>query len=246
MTTTTLATPATRSGGDGSRRRFARRNSLRRGTDLVIAIVLVAVVLFPIYWMVNVSLQPAARAVDTPWFPIHLDLNGYVTAIQQQGGHLVTSLIIAVGSVILSLLIATPAAYAVAQFKIKGIGIFLFAVLITQMIPGIVVANAMYTLYNQIGLLNMQRIHHAGDIQRLVLLGVAAVGMAGEAKAAQVRHHDRVRCHQGFRHRRPHVTRVAKTVQQHHGGAGATRADINLGAVERRHHHVGRRRGAGR
>ena len=33
MTTTTLATPATRSGGDGSRRRFARRNSLRRGTD---------------------------------------------------------------------------------------------------------------------------------------------------------------------------------------------------------------------
>jgi multiple sugar transport system permease protein len=154
MTTTTLPTPVRHTDGNSDRRRSARRGSFRRGVDLVIAIVLVAIVLFPIYWMVNVSFQPAGRAVNTPWFPIHPDLNGYATAIEQQGGHLVTSLIIAVGSVILSLLIATPAAYAVAQFKIKGIGIFLFAILITQMIPGIVVANAMYALYNQLGLLN--------------------------------------------------------------------------------------------
>jgi multiple sugar transport system permease protein len=65
-----------------------------------------------------------------------------------------TSLIVALGSVILSLLIATPAAYALAKFKLRWMGIFLFALLIAQMIPGIVIANALYTVYNDLGLLN--------------------------------------------------------------------------------------------
>ncbi len=47
-----------------------------------------------------------------------------------------------------------PAAYALAYFKVRGAGVVLFAILISQMIPGIVVANALYTAYNDLGLLN--------------------------------------------------------------------------------------------
>ena len=54
----------------------------------------------------------------------------------------------------LSLAIAAPAAYALAYFKVRGAGMVLFAILISQMIPGIVVANALYTAYNDLGLLN--------------------------------------------------------------------------------------------
>ncbi|MFQ1004298.1 carbohydrate ABC transporter permease [Modestobacter sp. SSW1-42] len=120
----------------------------------VAGIAILAVLLFPLYWMLNVSLQPSGSAAQTSWFPFSLSLEGYSTAIDDQGANLVTSLVISVGSVVLSLLIAAPAAYALAQFKVRGAGIVLFGILISQMIPGIVVANALYSAYNDLGLLN--------------------------------------------------------------------------------------------
>jgi multiple sugar transport system permease protein len=61
---------------------------------------------------------------------------------------------VALGSVVFSLLVAAPGAYALAHFKVRGAGVVLLAILISQMIPGIVVANALYTAYNDLGLLN--------------------------------------------------------------------------------------------
>jgi multiple sugar transport system permease protein len=119
-----------------------------------IGVLILAVMLFPLYWMFNVSLQPSGSAVGTPWIPLDLSFDGYATALREQGRNLGTSLIVAVGSVVLSLLIATPAAYALAQFKVRGAGVVLFGILISQMIPGIVVANALYRAYSNLGLLN--------------------------------------------------------------------------------------------
>jgi multiple sugar transport system permease protein len=133
----------------------SRRRRTRAGWGSTAAgIVILAVLLFPLYWMINVSLQPSGSAVGTPWLPIHLSFHGYSTAFSQQGRNLATSLIVALGSVVFSLLIATPAAYALAQFKIRFANAFLFGILISQMIPGIVIANALYTAYNDLGLLN--------------------------------------------------------------------------------------------
>jgi multiple sugar transport system permease protein len=117
-------------------------------------IAVLVVLLFPIYWMINVSLQPSGSAVGTPWLPLNLSFDGYTTALSQQGRNLVTSLIVALGSVVFCLLIAMPAAYALAQLKLRFVGPFLFGILISQMIPGIVIANALYTAYNDVGLLN--------------------------------------------------------------------------------------------
>ena len=121
----------------------------------ILGIAILAVLLFPLYWMLDTSLQPhQAGGVKTPWFPIHLSLHGYTQAIHDQGGHLLTSLMIALGCVAFSLLIAAPAAYALAQFNVRGVGIVLLMILISQMIPGIVVANALYRFYSNLGLLN--------------------------------------------------------------------------------------------
>jgi multiple sugar transport system permease protein len=133
---------------------IAGRRVRRSWGNTVVGILILAVMLFPVYWMVNVSLQPSGSAVGTPWLPLQLSFDGYATAIREQGGHLATSLVVAVGSVVFSLLIATPAAYALAQFRVRGAGVVLFAILISQMIPGIVVANALYSAYNDLGLLN--------------------------------------------------------------------------------------------
>jgi multiple sugar transport system permease protein len=129
--------------------------STRRGWgNTLVGVVLLAVLLFPLYWMLNVSLQPSGSAVRTPWIPLELSFDGYATALREQGGNLVTSLVVSLGTVVVSLLIATPAAYALARFRIPGTGLVLFAILISQMIPGIVVANALYTVYSDLGLLN--------------------------------------------------------------------------------------------
>ena len=121
----------------------------------ILGVAILAVLLFPLYWMLDTSLQPhQAGGVKTPWLPIHPSLHGYTQAIHDQRGHLVTSLVIAIGCVALSLLIAAPAAYALAHFNVRGVGVVLLVILISQMIPGIVVANALYRFYSNLGLLN--------------------------------------------------------------------------------------------
>ena len=121
----------------------------------ILGVAILAVLLFPLYWMLDTSLQPhQAGGVKTPWFPIHASLHGYTQAIHDQGGHLLTSLMVALGCVAFSLLIAAPAAYALAQLKVRGVGVVLLMILISQMIPGIVVANALYRFYTDLGLLN--------------------------------------------------------------------------------------------
>ena len=135
-------------------RRPVRPTSAKQWVLSGVGILILAVMLFPVYWMINISLQPAGSAIEAAWFPINAQLGGYAQAIADQGGALVTSLVIALGSVVVSLLIATPASYALAQFKVKGINAVLFGILISQMIPGIVVANALYAAYNDLGLLN--------------------------------------------------------------------------------------------
>jgi multiple sugar transport system permease protein len=120
-----------------------------------VAVLLLGVLLFPVYWMVNVSLQPAGGgAVATTWLPWHPDLSGYGKALRDQGPHLVTSLVVSTGSVVLSLLVATPAAYALARFRVPFTQAFLLGILVSQMVPGIVVANALYSAYSDLGLLN--------------------------------------------------------------------------------------------
>jgi multiple sugar transport system permease protein len=152
MTAVTRATAATTT----PQRRSRRPRTRGRGGigHTIIGIVILAVMLFPVYWMLNVSLQHSSGAVATPWLPTDISFHGYSKALHDQGGHLLTSLEIAIGSVIFSLLIAAPAAYALAQFRVRGAGVVLLVILISQMIPNIVVANALYSAYSNLGLLN--------------------------------------------------------------------------------------------
>src|ERR687893_2753101 len=92
---------------------------IRRGSRTGIAIVLLAFMLFPVYWMLNISLQPSGGTLPSSFFPLQPSLAGYATAIQDQGANLITSMLIAVGTVVLTLVIAAPCAYALAQFRFR-------------------------------------------------------------------------------------------------------------------------------
>ncbi|MGG7451377.1 carbohydrate ABC transporter permease [Plantibacter auratus] len=154
MTTTSIVT------GGRQTRRFAPVGPRRHRGDrrhlgyTVVGVIILAIMLFPVYWMVNASLQPSGNTLTGDFFPVNPSFAGYEKAIADQGGHLVTSLVISLGTVVLSLAIAAPAAYALAQFRFRWISIALLVILIAQMIPGIVIANALYSAYNDLGLLN--------------------------------------------------------------------------------------------
>ncbi|MGY0064395.1 carbohydrate ABC transporter permease [Streptomyces sp. LZ34] len=128
--------------------------TLRRGSNTVIALVVLIILLFPLYWMLNIALQPGESLASTSWFPSSPGWSNFDRALESQGGSLVTSLVVALGAVVVCLAMAAPAAYGLAQFGLKGGRSIVFGTLITQMVPGIVIANALYSAYVDLHLVN--------------------------------------------------------------------------------------------
>ena len=129
----------------------------RRGVaKTVIGLVLTAVMLFPVYWMVNVSFTQAEDMRRTPpaLFPVNGTLEGYRAVIDQQLPYLGTSLLIGLGTVLLTLLLAAPAGYSLAKLRPRGGGALSFVLLMAQMIPGIIMAIGFYAIYLSLGVLN--------------------------------------------------------------------------------------------
>lgn len=131
---------------------------LRRGPVLtiVVGIVVTAIMLFPLYWMLVNSLETSQEmfSIPAPLFPTTITFAPYVAVLQTQLPHLLTSLIVAFGTVIVSLVIATPSAYALAHFRFRITLVVVFCLLLTQMIPTVTLATPMFLIFNKLGLLN--------------------------------------------------------------------------------------------
>jgi multiple sugar transport system permease protein len=121
-----------------------------------LGLVLTAVLLFPVYWMINVSLTAEQDMRKSPpdMFPLHATFDGYRTVLQQQLPYLGTSLMVSVGTVVLTVVLAAPAAYALAKLRPRGGGLLSFALLVAQMVPGIIMAMGFYVIYLNLGVLN--------------------------------------------------------------------------------------------
>ena len=91
---------------------------------------------------------------------------------------------------------------------------------------------------DQICLLDLERIHDAGNVGCLVLLGVAGIRVIRHTHAAQVGDDHGMILGQNNCQGGPHITCKAEAVQQHHGRALAADSDIEAGAVRRNHLRV--------
>ncbi len=122
----------------------------------VIGVLLTGIMLFPVYWIINVSFTRDQDLRKSPpdWFPIHPTLDGYSAVLRQQLPYLVTSIVVGLGTVLLTLLIAAPAGYALAKLRPRGGTALSFLLLVAQMIPGIIMAMGFYAIYLRIGLVN--------------------------------------------------------------------------------------------
>jgi multiple sugar transport system permease protein len=121
-----------------------------------VGVLLTAAMLFPVYWMINVSLTRTSNMRKSPpnLIPVDGTLQGYSAVLHQQLPYLGTSLLVALGTVVVTLALAAPAGYSLAKLRPKGGGVLSFVLLIAQMIPAIVMAMGFYTIYIKLGILN--------------------------------------------------------------------------------------------
>ena len=133
-----------------------RTHRITSGISTVIGVLLTALMLFPLYWMLINSFETTQEMFSIPvaLFPLHLTIDPYISVLQTQLPHLGTSLVVAVGSALISVLIATPAAYALAHFRLRVTLLLIFCLLLTQMIPTVTLATPMFLIFNQFNLLN--------------------------------------------------------------------------------------------
>jgi len=122
----------------------------------VVAVLIACVFLFPLYWIIvnSFKLDSEIFASTPTLWPKEFTLKAY----QEQFGNLFitvrNSIIIALGSMVLSLILSVPAAYGLARFKVRGMKLFILVFLITQMLPASLVLTPLYLIFSKLGILN--------------------------------------------------------------------------------------------
>lgn len=121
--------------------------------------VIVLVFLFPVFWMLSTSLktQPDIFATPPHLIPSPTSLDAYRAAVFDNPTVLramLSSLLIAVGTMLLVLLLAVPAAYALARLNLWGGGVVMLLLLLSQLLPSIVVAGPLFVIFSRLHLVN--------------------------------------------------------------------------------------------
>ena len=122
----------------------------------ILGLLITALYLFPFYLILESSLmaQTDVLRYPPPFVPPQVTFEGYATAIDTSGQFIRTSLIYGLGTILVTMIIATPAGYALARMRSR-IGLFLLiALILAQMAPGFVVANSLYAMFSRLKLLN--------------------------------------------------------------------------------------------
>ncbi|GIL01860.1 MAG: putative ABC transporter permease protein y4oR [Alphaproteobacteria bacterium] len=123
---------------------------MRKFLCLVAVVVLVFVYLFPYTWMVLSAFRyPADTFAIPPKLFFEISFDGFRNVFRQSvfGLYLMNSLIITLFSVAITMLVATPAAYALVRIS-RGGTAFLLTVLIARMIPAIALVVPIYIIGN--------------------------------------------------------------------------------------------------
>lgn len=126
-----------------------------------IACVCVSVlVLYPLAVMVSQSLKSPAEATENPptLYPHGISVENY-QALGNTGQfgiwrHVSNSLMVAAGTTLLTILLATLAGYAFAKLRFRGSGVVFFVILATFMIPFQAIITPLFSILHGMGLSN--------------------------------------------------------------------------------------------
>ncbi len=134
-----------------------KRVRLRKLMFTIIAWLAAGIIFFPIFWMLLAGFKTEVEAVATPpSLFFHPTLENYA-AVQQRADYFkfaLNSVAISLGSTLLALAFAVPAAYAMAFFPTRRTKGTLLWMLSTKMLPPVGVLVPLYLLFRDTGLLD--------------------------------------------------------------------------------------------
>jgi ABC-type glycerol-3-phosphate transport system permease component len=117
-------------------------------------IVLAVWTIFPILMTLSISFKTRADvSADPGLIPSDPTLDGYRSVIEQQGfqGAFINSVVVGLGTALLTLIIAVPAAYAFARFRFRGRHLLLLFTLLPRLVPGLGLMVPLYRLAVALG-----------------------------------------------------------------------------------------------
>ncbi len=127
----------------------------RKTVNTLIAWAVALLIAFPILWTILTSFKPEAQAVASPpvWFNFDWTLRNYQDVERQRDylDYFWNSVILALGSTILGLLIAIPAAWSMAFVPGRRTRDLLMWMLSTKMMPGVAVLVPIYLVFLWLG-----------------------------------------------------------------------------------------------
>jgi multiple sugar transport system permease protein len=140
---------------------YGTRKTFTKSVKFLIALIATLVYIFPLFWMVSTSLKaPADIMRDPPLiFPrklhtgIYLEIFGHPpegTQVPINGlRYMKNSLILGLGTMVLTMIFAVPAAYGLARFRLRGSKIFILTLLTSQMLPEVLLVIPLFVFFRQ-------------------------------------------------------------------------------------------------
>jgi multiple sugar transport system permease protein len=147
--------------------------ALRDKLMLMVAVLLAAVYLFPLYWMYVTALKTGSAMFASPpsFWPSdpQWSIYGSVWESRNVGRYLWNSLVIASGAVSLIVILGTGCAYVLARYRNRWVDVGLFLILMLQVLPASLMITPIFVGFSQLGLLDHPRV--------AVILAIAAKSM---------------------------------------------------------------------
>jgi ABC-type glycerol-3-phosphate transport system permease component len=155
----TLAGQTTSSAQARSPRRRIKQGMVARKTLLwVLNLFFLFFFLFPFYWQTVTALKPTSEINATPvvWFPSYLDFSHFQNVFvgKNFGQNILNSVIVATATTVVSLLLGTFSAYALARLPLPAKRTILVLVVVMVTFPGIALVASLFIFLRDLHLTN--------------------------------------------------------------------------------------------
>lgn len=126
----------------------------------VISILLLVVLLFPLFWTLITSLKTETEIFQIPptWYPHVLNTKSYAAQVETGDFNMfrsfANSFVISMSAMVIAVLLAVPASYAIARYRFRGRNAIMLGFLITQMLPVSVLLTPMFIIFRNMHLYN--------------------------------------------------------------------------------------------
>ena len=140
-----------------SEKRLSKRENI---ICCIVAIILLVILLFPLFWTFITSLKTEQEIFQIPptWYPHVLNTKSYAAQIETGDFNMFASFFnsfaISMGAMLIAVVLAVPASFAIARYKFKGRKFMLLFFLVSQMLPVSVLLTPMFIMFKGINVYN--------------------------------------------------------------------------------------------